>query len=201
LIGKECHRGTGPPSAVIRAADFQTKLRGEVFPGLKAKACRDGRVVPVKSRRSSWELKGQPACSHVRVIERRAAEMALRSSETRSVPFWENSVRWHEATDEKRCDRGGPRSPYLKTVGMGQEKTGGPGPFSIVYESGADWEKKMMGTIVKSSRRRFVPGKSERSCADADAAGIFEVLMTTSSPAGGGKTAPDVEPSAIVTTA
>ena len=62
----------------------------------------DGRAVPVEIRAVRVEYDGSPALLfHVRdITERRAAEMALRSSETLFRSVWENSVDGMRLTDE-----------------------------------------------------------------------------------------------------
>jgi PAS domain S-box-containing protein len=165
LIGKNAIEDLIPPGNREAArAVFQKLVNGQISWIEGESLCADGRVVPVESRVVHVEFDGQPALLfHVRdVIERRAAEMALRSSETLFRSVWENSVDGMRLTDENGTIVA-VNSAFCRLVGMAQEQLEGK-PFTVVYAAGADWEKMMRnhrehfraGSTQDKSERKFV---------------------------------------------
>ncbi len=142
---------------------FEKVVNGQLswFEGESLRA--DKRTVPVEIRAVRIEYEGQPALLfHVRdVIERRAAEMALRSSETLFRSVWENSVDGMRLTDENGMIVA-VNTAFCKLVGMTQEQLEGKS-FNIVYEPGMDWE-----AMKRCHRESFLAGrvkeKIEKQC-------------------------------------
>ena len=103
----------------------------------------DGRTIPVEIRVVRVEYDGAPALLfHVREItERRAAEMALRSSETLFRSVWENSVDGMRLTDENGMIIAANQA-YCRLVGRTHEQLEGK-PFTVVYSATEDWESML----------------------------------------------------------
>jgi PAS domain S-box-containing protein len=113
----------------------------------------DGRVVPVEIRAVRIEFDGLPALLfHVRdVTERRAAEMALRSSETLFRSVWENSVDGMRLTDENGTIIAANQA-FCRLVGLPHEKLEGK-PLTVVYSTKEDWEE-----MIRHHGERFNAG-------------------------------------------
>ena len=154
LIGKNAIEDLVPSTQreAVRA-DFQRLATGELS-WLESESLRaDGRVVPVEIRAVRVEYNGQPALLfHVRdIAERRAAEMALRSSETLFRSVWENSVDGMRLTDE-RGHVIAVNGAFCKLVGLPAEQLEDK-PFTVVYSPNLDW-----GQMLARHRDCFVSG-------------------------------------------
>ena len=157
IIGKNAIEELVPADyREMARAQFQKLASGQMswFEGESLRA--DNRTVPVEIRGVRIEFEGRPALLfHVRdVIERRAAEMALRSSETLFRSVWENSVDGMRLTDENGMIVA-VNSAFCRLVGMTQEQLEGK-PFNIVYTAAADWE-----SMRRSHREDFKTGKTK----------------------------------------
>ena len=100
------------------------------MPAIESESLRaDGRTVPVEIRVVRVEYDGAPALLfHVRdITERRAAEMALRSSETLFRSVWENSVDGMRLTDENGTIIAANQA-FCRLVGLAHEQLEGK-PF------------------------------------------------------------------------
>jgi PAS domain S-box-containing protein len=154
LIGKNAIMELVPPGyRVAAAADFKKLAKGELSWLESESLCADGRTVPVEIRVVRVEFEGRPALLfHVRdVTERRASEMALRGSETLFRSVWENSVDGMRLTDENG-NLVAMNSAFCRLAGRPQEHLEGR-PFTVVYESKADWEK-----MLRDYRENFRAG-------------------------------------------
>ncbi|MEI8288968.1 MAG: PAS domain S-box protein [Verrucomicrobiota bacterium] len=154
LVGKNVIEDLVPPDqrATVRA-DFHRLSTGGIS-SLEGESLRaDGRVVPVEIRVVRVEYDGQPAMLfHVRDITgRRAAEMALRSSETLFRSVWENSVDGMRLTDE-RGHVIAVNSAFCKLVGLKSEQIEDK-PFSIIYSPEMDSAK-----LLERHRKSFASG-------------------------------------------
>ena len=154
LIGKNAVEDLVPvdqrPAAHIK---FQQLANGQIswFEGESLRA--DGRTVPVEIRVVRIEFEGEPALLfHVRdVIERRAAEMALRSSETLFRSVWDNSADGMRLTDENGA-MVAVNGAFCRLVNLTQDQLEGK-PFSMIYEAGSDWQ-----SMNRSHRESFRTG-------------------------------------------
>jgi len=142
LLGKNAVEDLVPPGRRESAyADFQKVAAGQLV-WLESECIRsDGRTVPVEIRVVRIEYDGAPALLfHVRdITERRAAEMALRSSETLFRSVWENSVDGMRLTDENGMIIAANQA-FCRLVGMTHEQLEGK-LFTVVYSAALDWEK------------------------------------------------------------
>ena len=157
IIGKNAlEELVAPEHRETARAQFQKLANGQMtwFEGESLRL--DGRTVPVEIRVVRIEFEGQPALLfHVRdVTERRAAEMALRSSETLFRSVWENSVDGMRLTDENGLIVA-VNSAFCRLVGMSQEQLESK-PFSIIYEADADWE-----AMCRNHRENFRTGTAQ----------------------------------------
>ncbi len=157
IIGKNAIEELVPADyREMARAQFQKLASGQMswFEGESLRA--DNRTVPVEIRGVRIEFEGRPALLfHVRdVIERRAAEMALRSSETLFRSVWENSVDGMRLTDENGMIVA-VNSAFCRLVGMTQDQLEGK-PFNIVYTAAADWE-----AMRRNHREDFKTGKTK----------------------------------------
>ena len=162
LIGKNALNDLTPPAKREEAkADFKRLAAGQVSWIESESLGADGRSVPVEIRVVRVEYDGQAALLfHVRdVTERRAAEMALRSSETLFRSVWENSVDGMRLTDENG-NIVAVNTAFCRLVGKAAQQLDGR-PFTVVYAPSADWEK-MMRNHLNSFRTGLVQDKSER---------------------------------------
>ena len=103
LVGCNIIETLTPPARRAAAREEFQKLATGQLTWVESESVRaDGRAVPVEIRAVRVEYDGSPALLfHVRdITERRAAEMALRSSETLFRSVWENSVDGMRLTDE-----------------------------------------------------------------------------------------------------
>ncbi len=116
----------------------------------------NGRSVPVEARVVHIDFDGQPAMLfNVRDIsERRAAEMALRCSETLFRSVWENSVDGIRLTDENGLVVAVNES-FCRLVGMPQEQLEGK-YFTGIYSADTDGDR-----ILKQYRADFRSGSLE----------------------------------------
>ena len=113
----------------------------------------DGRTVPVEIRVVRVEYNDAPALLfHVRdITERRAAEMALRSSETLFRSVWENSVDGMRLTDENGIIVAANQA-FCRLVGLTSEQLEGK-PFTVVFAASQDWE-----AMIRNYCERFRSG-------------------------------------------
>jgi PAS domain S-box-containing protein len=162
LIGKNAITDLLPAAKRETARlDFQRLASGQVSWIESESLGADGRTVPVEIRVVRVEYDGKPALLfHVRdVTERRAAELALRSSETLFRSVWENSVDGMRLTDENG-NIVAVNSAFCRLVGMTAQQLDGRS-FTLVYAPSADWEK-MLRNHLASFRTGLVQDKSER---------------------------------------
>ena len=154
LVGKNSIEELVPPALRGTArADFQRLAAGQIN-WIESESVRaDGRAVPVEIRAARIEYDGAPALLfHVRdITERRAAEMALRSSETLFRSVWENSVDGMRLTDENGLIVAANQA-FCRLVGLTHEQLEGK-PFTVVYAATQDWEK-----MLHHHRDRFRAG-------------------------------------------
>jgi PAS domain S-box-containing protein len=131
-------------------ADRQiSRIEGECFRA-------NGRNVPVESRVVHIDFEGRPAMLfHVRDIsERRAAEMALRSSETLFRSVWENSVDGIRLTDENGLIVAVNES-FCRLVGLAQDQLEGK-TFTAIYSVEMDADR-----VLRQYREGFRAGSLE----------------------------------------
>jgi PAS domain S-box-containing protein len=134
-------------------ADFHRLATGQLF-WVESESLRaDGQVVPVEIRVVRIEFDGQPALLfHVRdITERRAAETALRSSETLFRSVWENSVDGMRLTDENGSILA-VNDAFSQLVGLPAEQLEGK-PFTVIYSTASDWDK-----MLRRHRENFRAG-------------------------------------------
>jgi len=141
LIGCNAIESLVPaPRRPVAKAEFQKFADGQLT-WVESESLRaDGRSVPVEIRGVRVEYDGAPALLfHVRdITERRAAEMALRSSETLFRSVWENSVDGMRLTDESGTIIAA-NEAFCRLVAMTHEQLEGK-PFVVVYSQTQDWE-------------------------------------------------------------
>jgi PAS domain S-box-containing protein len=142
LLGKNAVEELVPPARRdLARADFAKVAAGQLA-WLESESVRsDGRTVPVEIRVVRVEYDGAPALLfHVRdITERRAAEMALRSSETLFRSVWENSVDGMRLTDENGTIVAANQA-FCRLVGLTHEQLEGK-PFTVIYSAVLDWEQ------------------------------------------------------------
>ena len=142
LIGKNAVEDLVPPAQrEVAWTEFNKFANGQIS-WIESESLRaDGNVVPVEIRVVRVEYDGQPALLfHVHdITERRAAEMALRSSETLFRSVWENSVDGMRLTDENGSIVAA-NDAFCRLVGLTSEQLEGK-PFTVVYSADMDWEK------------------------------------------------------------
>ena len=157
LIGKNSIADLVPPAGRDAAwADFQRLVSGQISWIESASLRSDGRVIPVEIRAVRIEFDGQPALLfHVRdITERRAAEMALRSSETLFRSVWENSADGMRLTDEKGVIVA-VNPAFCRMVGLPQPQLEGQ-PLTVIFSPRSDGEK-----LLRSHREQFDSGALE----------------------------------------
>ena len=157
LVGKNAIEDLVPPARreLVRA-DFH-RLTNERSATVESESLRaDGRVIPVEIRVVRVQFEGQPALLfHVRdITERRASELALRSSETLFHSVWVNSVDGMRLTDQNGVIVA-VNDAFSRLVGMPAQQLEGK-PFTVIYDPGADWEK-----LLKVHRDYFESGKTQ----------------------------------------
>ena len=144
LIGSDAIETLVPPDRRQTAREEFKRLAAGTLSWVESESARaDGRTVPVEIRVVRVEYDGAPALLlHVRdITERRAAEMALRSSETLFRSVWENSVDGMRLTDENGIIVA-TNQAYCKLVGKTHEQLEGK-PFTVVYSARQDWEEML----------------------------------------------------------
>jgi PAS domain S-box-containing protein len=151
LVGKNALEDLVPPARREEAQrDFRKLAEGKLS-RIESESLRaDGRAVPVEIRASLIEYDGKPALLlHKRdVTERRAAEAALRSSETLFRSVWENSVDGMRLTDEHGIIVA-VNDAFCKLAEMSQEELEGK-PFMVIYAQSEDRED-----MLEKHRERF----------------------------------------------
>src|SRR5664279_6420680 len=157
LIGKNAVEDLVPPAQrEVAWTEFNKFANGQIS-WIESESLRaDGNVVPVEIRVVRVEYDGQPALLfHVHdITERRAAEMALRSSETLFRSVWENSVDGMRLTDENGSIVAA-NDAFCRLVGLTSEQLEGK-PFTVIYSAGMDWEK-----LSRNLREHFRAGSLE----------------------------------------
>ena len=157
LIGKNAIADLVPVSRrELARAEFQEFVSGRLS-WIESECLHvDGRAIPVEIRTVRVDYEGQPALLfHVRdVTARRAAESALRSSETLFRSVWENSVDGMRLTDESGSIVA-VNEAFCELVGMKPEQLEGKF-FTVVYSAELDWEK-----MLRDHRERFQKGTLE----------------------------------------
>ena len=176
LVGKNVMTDLVPPARreTVRA-EFHRLASGQIS-WIESESLRaDGRAVPVEIRAVRVEFEGQPALLfHVRdITERRAAETALRSSETLFRSVWENSVDGMRLTDESGNILA-VNDAFSRLVGQSREQLEG-NPFTVIYSPSSDWEQ-----LLRDHREHFRigshPGKLVSDCLLHDGrAVVFEI--------------------------
>jgi len=155
LVGKNAIEDLVPPERRDAArADFDRLANGQVS-WIESESRRaDGRAVPVEIRVVRVEFDGQPALLfHVRdITERRAAELALRSSETLFRSVWENSVDGMRLTDQDG-NIVAVNHAFCQLVGMSAQQLEGK-LFTVIYSASTDWEQ-----LLSAHRSRFHTGR------------------------------------------
>jgi len=155
LTGKNAVEELVPPARREAArADFQRLANGQIS-WLESESLRgDGRMVPVEIRVVRVEFDGEPALLfHVRdITERRAAETALRSSESLFRSVWENSADGMRLTDENGIIVA-VNEAFCRLAGLPQPQLEGR-PFTVVYSAITDW-----GQLLQTHRENFKSGR------------------------------------------
>ena len=154
LVGSNAIEKLVPPNRREAAREEFKKLASGKLTWVEGESARaDGRAVPVEIRVVRVEFAGAPALLfHVRdITERRAAEMALRSSETLFRSVWENSVDGMRLTDENGMIIA-TNQAYCRLVGLSHEHLEGK-PFTVVYSAKQDWE-----LMLRTHCERFQSG-------------------------------------------
>jgi PAS domain S-box-containing protein len=164
LVGKNALNDLIPAAHREEARrDFQKLASGE-FMWVEGESINAERIpVPVEVRASRMEYAGQPALLlHVRdITERRAAEAALRSSETLFRSVWENSVDGMRLTDENG-NIIAVNGAFCRLVGLRQEELEGK-PFTLIYAESEGRERRLEEYRTRF-RERDVERKRERAC-------------------------------------
>jgi PAS domain S-box-containing protein len=158
LIGRNAVNNLIPPARREEARrDFLRLASGELVWVEGESESANGRVVPVEVRASRVEFAGKPALLlHVRdVTERRAAEAALRSSETLFRSVWENSADGMRLTDENGV-MVAVNGAFCKLVGLEQNELEGKS-FTVIYTESVEREK-----MLEQYRERFSKEARER---------------------------------------
>ena len=160
LIGQNAVENLIPTERRAAArAEFERMVSGEIS-WMESESLRaDGKVIPVEIRVVRVEFDGQPALLfHVRDIgERRAAETALRSSETLFRSVWENSVDGLRLTDQKGVIIA-VNEAFSRLVGLPTAKLEGS-LFTMIYSAvSSDWAQ-MLEMHREHFREGTVPGK------------------------------------------
>jgi PAS domain S-box-containing protein len=151
LLSKNALNDLIPPSCRDQARrDYEKLVSGELSRVEGESETADGRAVPVEVRASRVEYAGQPALLlHVHdVTERRAAEAALRSSETLFRSVWENSADGMRLTDENGVIVA-VNGAFCKLAGLSQRELEGR-LFTVIYAETEEREK-----MLEEHRERF----------------------------------------------
>ncbi len=154
LLGSNAIETLVPPGRRAAAREEFQQLAAGRLSSMESETVRaDGRTVPVEIRVVRVDYDGTPALLfHVRdITERRAAEMALRSSETLFRSVWENSVDGMRLTDENGMIIAANQA-YCRLVGRTHEQLEGK-PLAVVYSAKEDWE-----TMLRQHCDRFQTG-------------------------------------------
>jgi PAS domain S-box-containing protein len=145
LVGSNSIEKLVPAERQAAAREQFKKLAAGQLSWIESESLRsDGRLVPVEIRAVRVEYDGQPALLfHVRdITERRAAEMALRSSETLFRSVWENSVDGMRLTDENGLIIAANQA-YCRLVGLRHEELEGK-PLTVVYAARQDQAQRLL---------------------------------------------------------
>ena len=144
LIGKNALKDLIPPARCEAARAEFPKLASGQISWIESESLRaDSRVVPVEIRVARIEFEGRPALLfHVRdLTERRAAEVALRSSETLFRSVWENSVDGMRLTDKNGVIIA-VNQAFCRLTGLAHEQLEGR-PLTVIYSVDTDWEEML----------------------------------------------------------
>jgi PAS domain S-box-containing protein len=144
LVGSKAIDRLVPAGRRPAAREEFKKLAAGQLSWIESESARaDGRSVPVEIRTVRVDYDGKPALLfHVRdITERRAAEMALRSSETLFRSVWENSVDGMRLTDENGTVIAA-NEAFCRLVGLPREHLEGK-PFTVVYSAQLDWDEML----------------------------------------------------------
>ena len=154
LVGSQALEKLVSPEHRAAAEEQFRKLAAGQISWAESESLRaDGRRVPVEIRVVRLEYDGQPALLfHVRdITERRAAERALRSSETLFRSVWENSVDGMRLTDENGIIVAANQA-FCRLVGLSHEQLEGK-PLTVAYSRTENLEE-----ILRSHCERFRTG-------------------------------------------
>jgi PAS domain S-box-containing protein len=165
LVGSHAVEQLVPPGYREAAREGFKRMACGQLSWVESESLRaDGRTVPVEIRAVRVEYAGAPALLlHVRdITERRAAELALRSSETLFRSVWENSVDGMRLTDENGTIIA-VNQAFCRLVGLSHEQLEGK-PFMVMYSPTQDWEKSRLnhqemylsGKLRENQEYRFV---------------------------------------------
>jgi PAS domain S-box-containing protein len=155
LIGKNAITDLVPPELrEVARQNFERLARGEISWIESERQRADGRMVPVEIRSVRLEFDGRPALLFYfrDITERRAAEAALRSSETLFRSVWENSVDGMRLTDQNGTIVA-VNDAYCQMVGLTHEELEGK-VFTMVYASNVNWEQ-----LLLAHRDQFASGR------------------------------------------
>ena len=157
LVGKNAIDDLVPAaSQEVARNNFQRLSSGEISWVESESVGADGQVIPVEIRVVRVDYEGRPALLfHIRDITmRRAAEMALRSSETLFRSVWENSV-----DGMRLMNRDGfivaVNKAYCELVGLSPEFLEGQ-MFTVAYAPEMDFDR-----LMQTHRERFSKGVVE----------------------------------------
>ena len=160
LVGKNAiEELVQPARRESTRTEFQRLANGQVS-WVESESLRaDGHMVPVEIRVVRVEFDGEPALLfHVRDIsERRAAETALRSSETLFRLVWENSVDGMQLTDQNG-NIVAANGAFCRLAGLPHSQLEGK-PFTVIYSAGTDWEK-----LLAAHQENFRAGTLHGKC-------------------------------------
>jgi PAS domain S-box-containing protein len=157
LVGRNAIEDLMPAARREAArAEFHRLVAGQVTNFESESYRADGNAVPVEIRVASIQFEQQPALLfHVRdITERRAAELALRSSETLFRSVWENSVDGMRLTDQNGIVVA-VNEAFARLVGLPAEKLEGK-PFTLIYDASVDWEK-----MLRVHHETFLAGRPQ----------------------------------------
>ena len=144
LLGCNSIESLVPPARRETArAEFKKLATGQLS-WVESESLRaGGRVVPVEIRAVRVDYAGQPALLfHVRdITERRASELALRSSEILFRSVWENSVDGMRLTDENGTIIAA-NEAFCRLVSLPHRHLEGK-PLTVVYSPKLNWDEML----------------------------------------------------------